>query len=385
MDRPPLWRGGLRARIPPETALVFDSAGVVVVESSAPGWGAESPWRVEGTPVLDLATSGTGPAHEFYRVRDATRFADGRVAVLSEGTDEVRFYSPSGAFEGAVGRTGDGPGEFQRPISVEQYRGDSLVVFDYWRGRLTVLDASRRVARMARFTAPFTQELHALGDGRFVLSVYDLVARDVSRGRFRVPQPLILTSPDATELDTIVVVPGLEEFVFEEGSGAPPLGRTGSTALADDRVITSDGEGVVLHIWGLDGRLQRLFRIRDYPLDAPDLVRDSIRDALLRQEGPEIIRAAARDMSDEVPATYPGVMDILVDAEGHLWTAQYFPRQVTGQPRSWLVFDQEGVWLGKVVLPPDFDAYEIGSDYILGRKRDALEVETVQLLRLVRP
>ena len=48
------------------------------------------------------------------------------------------------------------------------------------------------------------------------------------------------------------------------------------------------------------------------------------------------------------------------------------------------MFDPEGIWLGRVLLPADFDPYEIGADYVLGRRRDSLNVETIQVLRLVR-
>jgi hypothetical protein len=361
-----------------------DSAGVSLVESLEPGWGAQPRWQVDPAPILDLARSGAGPDHEFYRVRDATRLPNGSLAVVNEGSAEVRFYSQAGAFHGSVGGKGDGPGEFQRPISVERYRGDSLVVFDYWGRRATVLDPVHQVARTATFATPFTHELHALPDGRFILSVNSLLTRDASVGRVRVPQPLLLVSAEGVEHDTITVVPGLEEFVFEEGSGIPPLGRTGSAVVVPDGVATSDGEGVVVRVYALGGALRRILRVPGHPLDAPASVRDSIRKALEGSEGPDFIRAAALEMSKAVPARFPGISDLIVDSEGYLWAAEYHPRQVSGQPRGWLVFDSGGAWEGRVTLPADFDAFEIGPDYVLGRQRDALDVETVQLLRLIR-
>jgi hypothetical protein len=151
-----------------------------------------------------------------------------------------------------------------------------------------------------------------------------------------------------------------------------------------DTLVTSDGEGVVLRLLDLEGTLRAVYRIRDHPLAASAAVRDSIRQSLLAWEGPEQLRAVSRQMADAVPETFPGVMDVIVDSEAHLWAAEYFPRQRFGQPRTWLVFNREGVWLGRVALPPDFDAYEVGHDYVLGRRRDSLEVETVQVLRLAR-
>jgi hypothetical protein len=57
---------------------------------------------------------------------------------------------------------------------------------------------------------------------------------------------------------------------------------------------------------------------------------------------------------------------------------------VSQQPRNWLVFDPSGVWMGTVELPPNLDLFEVGEDYVLGRSRDEMDVETIRLLRLLR-
>jgi hypothetical protein len=77
---------------------------------------------------------------------------------------------------------------------------------------------------------------------------------------------------------------------------------------------------------------------------------------------------------------------LIVDVDGSVWVAQYVPSAaISSTPREWFVFDSAGEWLGTIPLPPNFDLYEVGSDYLLGRSRDEAGVETIQVLDLVRP
>jgi hypothetical protein len=51
----------------------------------------------------------------------------------------------------------------------------------------------------------------------------------------------------------------------------------------------------------------------------------------------------------------------------------------------WDVLDASGRWLGAVNTPPRFTMYDIGTNYVLGRQYDSLNVERVQLYELVKP
>jgi hypothetical protein len=49
------------------------------------------------------------------------------------------------------------------------------------------------------------------------------------------------------------------------------------------------------------------------------------------------------------------------------------------------VFGAEGEWLGTVELPARFNPGQIGGDSILGVSTDSLDVEHVQVFRLIKP
>ncbi len=48
------------------------------------------------------------------------------------------------------------------------------------------------------------------------------------------------------------------------------------------------------------------------------------------------------------------------------------------------VFDTGGMLLGPVTMPTGFTVYDIGSDYVLGRVADDLEIEHVVMYRLIK-
>ena len=80
------------------------------------------------------------------------------------------------------------------------------------------------------------------------------------------------------------------------------------------------------------------------------------------------------------PATMPVYGEFRVDAEGNLWVGES-RKPGDNQPR-WKVFDPDGAYLGVVETPPRFQIFEVGSDYLLGRWHDDLDVAHVQMFEL---
>jgi hypothetical protein len=84
----------------------------------------------------------------------------------------------------------------------------------------------------------------------------------------------------------------------------------------------------------------------------------------------------------EVPAreTVPAFDHLITDEAGNLWVRDYLVSP-DDAPR-WSVFDPQGRWLGTAETPAGMDVYQIGSDWILGRVKDDLDVEYVRLYPL---
>jgi len=76
--------------------------------------------------------------------------------------------------------------------------------------------------------------------------------------------------------------------------------------------------------------------------------------------------------------TMPAFSQFIPDRTGRLWVreAHYQDAISAGSltdppvvPSRWSVFDAKGAWLGDVTMPKDFQPYDIGQDYVLGKQR----------------
>jgi hypothetical protein len=91
-------------------------------------------------------------------------------------------------------------------------------------------------------------------------------------------------------------------------------------------------------------------------------------------------RSALADMG--MRETMPAHGNLTVDVLGHLWVSEYSGPQ--DDSTVYTVFDTEGKLVGRLPLPARFGVIEIGSDYVLGRYTDELDVEYVRVYRLSR-
>jgi len=75
---------------------------------------------------------------------------------------------------------------------------------------------------------------------------------------------------------------------------------------------------------------------------------------------------------------------VLADALGHLWVKEYTPPDIERPAPLWTVFDREGRVLGFVETPVEFEVFEVGADYLLGRATDEIGIERIQVWELER-
>jgi hypothetical protein len=368
-----------------------DSAGITIVESTAPRWGTVARWSVDSEPLVDLSTSGTGEAHEFYRVVDAIRLSDGSIAVANAGSSEVRFYSSKGVFIKSVGREGEGPGEFQRLSSIDRFRGDSLEVFDYSARRVTVLSPEWEVSRVISLQLQFLWKLWPLDDTTLLSMLVwpSVLVEEGDEGLVRMPVPVVRFSLTGAVIDTVAMAAGYEELRIrgEDGfSAARPLfGKNSHLAVHGGRFYLGSADQMQYRIFAPDGTLERIVRVPDYDLTLAHDDLQAERDAILGDDPSPSLRSYFDDLP--VPDKKPAYSELLVDARGCVWAAEHVG-ELTGwlamDPRKWEVFSTDGEWLGSVLSPRRFTVFEIGDDYVLGVFRDDLDVEHVQLLRLHR-
>lgn len=368
----------------PPSAVRRDSAGIRIVESFAPAWGDSSGWRVGVEPLLDLAESGTGDAHNFYSVLAVRRLPDGGIVVANHGSDEIRKFSADGGFVGSAGGSGEGPGEFANLQQIE-LAGDSMIVLD-WDGRMAMFGPDLGLVH-TMWPDRNAAGIRYLGNGNLLVEAtvcgYDAV------GLVRYPTVLVRFDLEGSGGDTIGWTRGVEEYTNDLLSAAPLFRKSSVLDTHGDRIFVGSSDRMQIEELDPNGDTVRIFRIPDYGLAlTADQVRAE-RDARLDVPLPPGVTSLPPGYVDAVedlpsPETRPAYSNMLVDPTGAIWLRPFRAASEGGGPVQWLVLGPDGTWLGGVDLPGNFRVTDIGLDEVLGVWTDEMDVEHPQVRRLSR-
>ena len=375
----------------PETDVALGE-NVTVVENARIPEESRLPWRIGPEPGLTIGLSEAGDAHELFRVSDAVVLEGGRIASANGGTGEIRVFGPDGAHEVSMGGAGEGPGEFSHLAAIAPWAGDSIVGWDRQQQRISVFDRAGqhgRTFRVPQFNDSFGLEfLGVTRDGRLLLRA-GFPRRDDEpfRGMFRPDQLYALFTGEGELSVELGVHPGAEGFLSAGGGvesffGHPHAKNTVATVWGE-RLLVSPNDAFELRAFTLDGEPSMVVRL---DTDTRSPTRDDMRrwfDDFTANDTPEE-RAAFRGTFDEFPLleSFPAFTDIVVDALDHVWVRE-FPTP-GDEDAVWVVFDPDGVALGRIETPAGLEVHVIGRDYILGRARAEFEVEIVERWPLVR-
>ena len=370
-------------------ATVRDSAGVTIVENRLPA--SALPWIVGEEPAVVIGTAEGPEAEQLYLVRGVTRLSDGAIAVVNGGSNELRVYGPDGAYRGAVGSEGDGPGEFRSMQLAGRLPGDSLLLFDPRHARFSIVAQGPVIAASFALDSQVARGsvdvLGVLADGRIVVAGPVDFGEPADASVIEPPRPLVLLDKRGgllTTLDTVRTRPMY--FTMGDGFSFTFVPFTVPAASAVGRTMIHAGSGRTYEVRSYDGRTGELVRLTRVdrsprPVTETDLERFVERavDRADPERGPGL-----RESYAEIPTppVMPAYRDLLVDRAGLLWVADY--RAHDGEPHRWTVFDSEGRALGTLDTPENVRVWEIGADWILGVRRDELDIPYVVLYRLER-
>ena len=317
----------------------------------------------------------------------AVRLTDGRIAIANNGTSEIRFYGSDGRFLFATGGGGEGPGEFRYLQRLWRYRGDSLLARDLLMPRLSVFDTN------GQFIRAVTLESRVV-----VIGVFDdgsLLAQGSARiegdpaGLHRYDVPLHRLSPDGKPLDDLGVHIGSEGFHQVLGNRIvnhePFFARKTQYLAAGLSLYVAPTDTYEFALRGSRGALRTLVRREFTPLTVTTNHRSTRQEALLANARDDNTRRRWERAFDEMPvrSTMPAYAEIHVGDLQNIWVREY--NEPGDEQIRWTVFDGNGLMLGEVPGRDGFTPYHIGADFMLGRWRDADDVEHVRLYDLTKP
>lgn len=364
-----------------------DSTGVEIVETQHPVWTEGERWTIEELPRLEIGKASGESDYMFYRVAGALRLKDGRIAVADNFANQLRFYSPEGTFLKAVGRKGNGPGEYEYIRSLARCGADSILAFDlHW--QVKVYTAAGNLIREMRLYEPESYRtpyhLACSPAGYFVIIGW-------GEDTFESVISLYQTHAHAYLLDREgQAVVDLGEFLVSERIGnvsqsSPhPFGRSTATAIGEEAIYIGTAQCLEVQVFALDGQLTAIWRgpAEDLSIRSQDLARYR-QDQLASVD--ESQRASVERYLRElpIPEQFPAYTQFRLDSSGCLWVRRF---QKPGNDKElWAVFSRNGAMLGDVQFPPDIEVTDIGADYILGVVKDEMGAERIRLYGLRRP
>lgn len=365
-------------------ATVRDSLGVSIVENPASAELVTLGWMVSEAPSVVIGTAASDPAYQLFRVQGAAVLPGRRIAVANAGSQEIRFFDAEGRHLTSAGGRGDGPGEFQLPQLVPPVGNEGrLLIWDPWADRFTLLGPEGELLRTIRPTSVIRE---APG--------WDGVGAVLSR---RSAAAAGLDTPDGTMVNDVrfEVVPleggeptplaVLPHRIYHAHLGGQPWFRRipfdpePSSAAGAGRFHLTGGDRAEVRVHGAGGEPILVIRVlrEPEPVDRAEL--SAVVEEELASLSDENLRREWRVHYGRMPfpETIPIYRRLLVDEEGHVWAERF--RSGEEGPPTWSVFDARGRALGTIRTPPGLTLLQIGTDFLLGHRIDALGVEQVVL------
>ena len=329
----------------------------------------------------------------------------GQIALIQWQDHSVRFYDASGVALGSVGREGEGPGEFRRPVRGGWF-GDTLWVSDTQINRITLISPALDVVEM--FTPPATvRESVENGEPATLYGapfVWGMLARDTL---LVVP----LQAVDAPPIDAKNGIPALSitrdghlvrdlaRMPMDEG-GSVSVQVSGGMAYAQipffprsEWSISPDGSRIAVLRTSLNDPEGPAYRVRVVdntgaelinrafpyePVPIPGSRLDSAITAAASRR-PQIQAEVEAKLRKAAPATYPAAEHVLVGADHRIWVGL----RAEPEGRPWVVLSAVGEPVGHLVLPANTTLRAANDTHIWAVERDELDVESVVRYRLL--
>jgi hypothetical protein len=381
-----------------------DSAGITIVDNSAPAWAEGQGWTVSDSILLDISgadiDSALGPVP----------LANGGVAIGVAGTREIRTYDASGNLLTKVGRQGSGPGEFLNLSGLWVGPGDSLLVLDVFVRRLSVIDPAGVYQRSFSLggaggslmpvdgKVEMALPIGWLGDGTIPGMALTFAINSNRQGKYRDSVSALLYDAGGAMRDTITRFPGIEMQqmpmnVSGQSFSAPIavlLGKVTMTTADRDRFYVAQNNAWEVEVRTPDGTLLKLIRLPKQAVAlTPEMVETHRKEALEVLESNQMLRSMPEAIKKQMlatieqavyPETLPFIDGILIDPARNIWVSEVQPPGI--ETRVYAVFDSAGAFQGRVSMPNRFRASAIGADVVYGVWLDPDDVQHVRTYRL---
>ena len=332
--------------------------GVLHVRNPASGMlpaetiGVEELWRIGGHSEAD---------EEFFGViSDIIIDEANRVYLLDLQLSEVRVFDETGAYVTTMGREGEGPGEFRRPINMHFFPDGGLGVIQAWPSKMVLFDADGSPGGEFPFKPEgegFAGMNGAAMAGENLALVYSL--SEPAEGRFTRRTTLALVDAAGKEKAALRTQESAMDYssslcVERDWNG---FERCWSAAR-DGRVFVRDSfTDYAISVFDAGGNLERVIH-RAYP---PHLRKKEDVERIEKQWAGGISRWVQNPTFD-IEESWNPIEDIHARDDGSIWvrTSRGARDLEEGTMARFDVFDREGRYVQEIVLGGDFDSENDG-------------------------
>jgi hypothetical protein len=347
-----------------------------------PGVSSPDQWLLSPEPEVSIGLLDGDQNYLFSRILDGVLLPHGDIAIADFGANTIRIYDSVGVFLRDLGRSGQGPGEFQGITAIWAV-GDTLSVFDGRSFRLSSFEVSGSLVETRQIASGEhrpTAVLGAFNNGDLALSWISNLFGQGPRA-----DTMVFGRFDRQGKLTAELGFGLG---FRRGeNGTPPFSPMWHAAVHRDTIFFTDGLDPGISVWDPSGQLVRTIPLPDAGND-PSAAWDAVRAELLVRGNLDRLRAFD---SSPRPVALPDIARMFIDPEGLIWVKRYDPLTdadaLSGffwwNGGEWWVLDRAGVHLATVQMPPEFMPLHVLGDRVLGFYRDDLRVERVQVFRIL--
>ena len=350
-----------------------------------------APVRWRGTIDLTIGGIDADDNSSFGRISGLTVDRSGRIFTADAQDNQIRVFSPTGAFVTRIGRMGSGPLEFKRLSTIAIGPDALLWARDESNARILAIDVSVSPARgmnnvpLQNFTGGSRLPMTFIADGSLV---DETIWFDKSLGAFRplrlrrsvagsVSRTDTLTIPDGAfagvhkvtqvQKDASGKEVGMSERYYSQPFGAQWIRAYGPNGLRSD-VVSSRYE---IRIFDSNEQLVRTIKRSVVPVAL------STRE---RNKSDSTLRAIKQQLPFGVPSAKAPIVGMRWSQEGQLWVERAV---ADGSPREADVFDQSGRLIASAEWPREVDLLS-GFPVIIGTTVTAVATDESDVERVVR-
>jgi hypothetical protein len=362
---------------------------------------AQTTWRVEARPAVEILGSTADGAVLFTTVSWAAPLSNGTFAITDGPEGQIKIFDANGKERATIGRRGGGPGEFRDLVWAAQC-ADSLYAWDSMTGQVSVFSLDGRYVRQFGVPDARSSRHVACGvNGRFATISMpeqtgpreaDEKGKTNQGGDFEVHRmrASVLAADRSGAVSTRIsgvrwgeVVVGTLGPSGGLGGLPRPLGGRTLFALAPEALVVAESDSARVTWYGFDGAVRGRANVArpSRPPTAAEYER-AIPPSMVGAPAAMMETIAAFARAVPLPATLPSITGLALDPQGLAWVVT----SPDGALRTRLqAFASDGRAVASLEIAAPLTLFAVTQDLVLGRTENADGEHVVVGYRFRRP